>query len=208
MVDVNTQNKTISVNVSSSGVSSNVSASGDTTLYYSNKAKEWAISNRIVDGVDYSSKYYANLSENWAITAQEANNNVIFIADTVIENIQNQETSVIENIETVKDAAIVELNTAEGVSLTNIQQTSALAQETLEDTADELVDYIDEKGGNFLHYEEIDEDTDSITIVTKEVPTKLSELENDVNYLKYKVITDDDLSPRDPDTLYIILEVS
>ena len=36
MVDVNTQNKTISVNVSSSGVSSNVNASGDTTLYYFN----------------------------------------------------------------------------------------------------------------------------------------------------------------------------
>lgn len=87
MVDVNTQSKTISVNVSSSGVSSNVNASGDTALYYSNKAKEWATSNRIVDGVDYSSKYYAGKANQSAIEAEGAKELVLQAKDSVVAEV-------------------------------------------------------------------------------------------------------------------------
>ena len=46
MVDVSSQSNKVNITVSSSGVSSNVNASGDTSHYYSEKAREWAISNR------------------------------------------------------------------------------------------------------------------------------------------------------------------
>ena len=58
MVDVSSQNNSVSINVSSSGNSASIKATPDTALFYSEKSREWAISNRIVDGVDYSSKYY------------------------------------------------------------------------------------------------------------------------------------------------------
>ena len=105
MVDVNTQNKTISVNVSSSGVSSNVNASGDTTLYYSNKAKEWAISNRIVDGVDYSSKYYAGRANQSALNAQSFAQSAL----ETLNNVDNKVQEAIDNIETQKQDTITEI---------------------------------------------------------------------------------------------------
>lgn len=105
MVDVNTQNKTISVNVSSSGVSSNVNASGDTSHYYSEKAREWAISNRIVDGVDYSSKYYANKSNQSALNAQSFAQSAL----ETLNNVDNKVQEATENIEIQKQDVITEI---------------------------------------------------------------------------------------------------
>ena len=116
MVDVNTQNKTISVIVSSSGVSSNVNASGDTTLYYSNKAKEWATSNRIVDGVDYSSKYYAGKAnqsalnaQSFAQSAQDSYNNFQDSVTDSLNTIDNKVQEATENIEIQKQDVITEI---------------------------------------------------------------------------------------------------
>ena len=116
MVDVNTQNKTISVNVSSSGVSSNVNASGDTTLYYSNKAKEWATSNRIVDGVDYSSKYYAGKAnqsalnaQSFAQSAQDSYNNFQDSVTDSLNTIDNKVQEATENIEIQKQDVTTEI---------------------------------------------------------------------------------------------------
>ena len=120
MVDVNTQNKTISVNVSSSGVSSNVNASGDTTLYYSNKAREWATSNRIVDGVDYSSKYYAEKSNQSALNAQS-------FAQSAQDSYNQFESSVADSLNTIDNKvqeATDNIDTLEQDVITEIQETS------------------------------------------------------------------------------------
>lgn len=98
MVDVNTQNKTINVNVSSSGVSSNVSASGDASRYYSEKAREWAISNRIVDNTDYSSKYYANESKKQADISTAKATEVVESGNTAISNIESARDNAITDI--------------------------------------------------------------------------------------------------------------
>lgn len=135
MVDVSSQNKTISVNVSSSGVSSNVNASGDTTLYYSNKAREWAISNRIVDGVDYSSKYYAGEANESALSAQsfaqsalETLNNVDNKVQEATDNIEIQKQNVITEIENLSEQEqnkIIDLGieTRANVDLSNLSTT-------------------------------------------------------------------------------------
>ena len=119
MVDVNIQNKTISVNVSSSGVSSNVSASGDTSHYYSEKAREWAISNRIVDGVDYSSKYYAQRASNYKDEAQNISNTMTQNYGVYNSNLLSTKDSAVESINTNKTNAISEINSA-GKSYDNL----------------------------------------------------------------------------------------
>jgi hypothetical protein len=128
MVDVNTQNKTISVNVSSSGVSSNVNASGDTAMYYSNKSKEYATSDKLIDGKYRSSKYYSEQAQQSALNAQSfaqstqdsykqfqdsvdgALNNIDSSAQTAITTIDTKSNEAIENIgiETNKQIANIE----------------------------------------------------------------------------------------------------
>ena len=133
MVDVNTQNKTISVNVSSSGVSSNVNASGDASRYYSEKAREWAISNRIVDGVDYSSKYYAGRANQSALNAQSfaqsAQDSYKQFQDTVSDSlniIDNKVQEATENIEAQKQGTITEI---QDISVTQKQEIENLSEQ-------------------------------------------------------------------------------
>ena len=47
------------ITVTSAGTIVNANVTPDTAMYYSNKSKEWATSDKIVDNTDYSSKYYA-----------------------------------------------------------------------------------------------------------------------------------------------------
>ena len=142
MVDVNTQNKTISVNVSSSGVSSNVNASGDTTMYYSNKAREWAISNRIVDGVDYSSKYYAGRANQSALNAQS-------FAQSAQDSYNNFQDSVDGALSTVNDTvqdAITTIDTKSGEAIEIINNTVDGVIEDIEAEANEQIDNIERTG--------------------------------------------------------------
>lgn len=75
-------------------------------MYYSNKAREWAISNRIVDGVDYSSKYYANKSNQSALNAQsfaqsskDTYNEFKSSVDNALESVDNKVQQSITDIE-------------------------------------------------------------------------------------------------------------
>ena len=65
MVNVRTKNNEISINFSSAGNKSNIKL--DTPQnYYENLAKHWAVSEKLVNGEDYSSKHYANESKQQA----------------------------------------------------------------------------------------------------------------------------------------------
>ena len=142
MVDVNTQNKTISVNVSSSGVSSNVNASGDTTLYYSNKAREWAISNRIVDGVDYSSKYYAGMANQSALNAQSFAQS----AQDSYNNFQQSVDSALSDIDSSVQGAIDEINNTKTNIITDIEFVADGEKEEIQELADKAKDDIESTG--------------------------------------------------------------
>jgi hypothetical protein len=72
MVDISSQEKKINIKIQSGGVQANVGVTQDTAQYYSEKAREWAISNRIVDGVDYSSKYYAGKANESAVKVENS----------------------------------------------------------------------------------------------------------------------------------------
>jgi hypothetical protein len=132
MVDVNAQNKTISVNVSSSGVSSSVNASGDTTMYYSKKAREWAISNRIVDGVDYSSKYYAGRANQSALNAQSFAQS----AQDSYEQFQDSVDGVLSNIDSSVQGAIEDINNAKTDIITDIEFVADGEKQEIEDLID------------------------------------------------------------------------
>lgn len=101
MVDISSQNNKINVTVSSSGNTANTNVTPDYAQYYSEKSKEWATSNRIVDNTDYSSKYYANESKKQADISTAKTTEVVESGNTAVSNIEN-----------ARDNAIFDVNTA------------------------------------------------------------------------------------------------
>ena len=101
MVDISSQNNKINVTVSSSGNTANTNVTPDYAQYYSEKSKEWATSNRIVDNIDYSSKYYANESKKQADISTAKATEVVESGNTAVSN-----------IESARDNAITDVNTA------------------------------------------------------------------------------------------------
>lgn len=110
MVDVSSQNNSVSINVSSGGNSANIKATPDMAQYYSEKSREWAISTRIVDNTDYSSKYYAEKSATsesnaklYAEEAKESYNGVVAEAENTISQIAAVGTQAVEEINSVSN---------------------------------------------------------------------------------------------------------
>lgn len=128
MVDVSSQNNSVSINVSSSGTSANIKATADTAQYYSEKSREWAISNRIVDGVDYSSKYYAGKAnesasnaQGFAQTSQDTYNQFQQFVDGALSNIDNTVQIAITDINTKSNEVITEINNSKTTILNDIE---------------------------------------------------------------------------------------
>ena len=114
MVDISSQNNKINVTVSSSGNTANTNVTPDYAQYYSNKSKEWAISNRIVDNTDYSSKYYANESKKQADISTAKTTEVIESGNTAVTN-----------IESARDNAIIDITNQENLSVDNVNTAGA-----------------------------------------------------------------------------------
>lgn len=114
MVDISSQNNKINITVSSSGNTANTKVTPDYAQYYSEKSKEWAISDRIVDNIDYSSKHYANESKKQAdISTTKAT-----------EVVESGNTSV-SNIESARDNAITDITNQESLSVDNVNTAGA-----------------------------------------------------------------------------------
>lgn len=62
MVDINKGKNTISISVSSGGSKGNAGI-GTPQSFYDGLARDWAISDKLVQGIDYSSKYYAGVAQ-------------------------------------------------------------------------------------------------------------------------------------------------
>ena len=114
MVDISSQNNKINITVSSSGNTANTNVTPDYAQYYSEKSKEWAISNKIVDNTDYSSKYYANESKKQADISTAK-------ATEVIESGNNA----VSNIESARDNAIIDITNQESLSVDNVNTAGA-----------------------------------------------------------------------------------
>ena len=89
------------ITVTSAGTVANTNVTPDYAQYYSEKSKEWAISNKIVDNTDYSSKYYANESKKQADISTAKTTEVVESGNTAVSN-----------IESARDNAITDVNTA------------------------------------------------------------------------------------------------
>ena len=131
MVDISSQNNKINITVSSSGNTANTNVTPDYAQYYSEKSKEWAISNKIVDNTDYSSKHYANESKKQAdiSTAKttevvESGNNAVSniesARDNAIIDITNQESLSVDNVNTAGATQVSSVNTAGITQVANV----------------------------------------------------------------------------------------
>ena len=127
MVDVSLQNNSVSINVSSSGNSASIKATPDTALFYSEKSREWAISNRIVDNEDYSSKYYAEQSKASAQVASNVKTETQELVDGFDNKVQIAKDEALTNIETSKAEAIERLKQS-STALTQSQITNCLLE--------------------------------------------------------------------------------
>lgn len=118
MVDISSQNNKINITVSSSGNTANTNVTPDYAQYYSEKSKEWATSNRIVDNIDYSSKYYANESKKQADISTAKAAEVVESGNTAVSNIESARDNAITNVNTA-GATQVALATEQATIATN-----------------------------------------------------------------------------------------
>ena len=114
MVDISSQNNKINVTVSSSGNTANTKVTPDYAQYYSEKSKEWAISDKLIDNEDYSSKYYANESKKQANIATAKTTEVIASGNNAVTN-----------IESARDNAIIDITNQENLSVDNVNTAGA-----------------------------------------------------------------------------------
>lgn len=231
-----TTNKPLRVNVTAPGSQGNVTLSPDTSAYNAGLAEQWAISDKLVSGKDYSSKYYANQAKENALSVESFAEDVNSIYNSFTE-ISNQ---AINELNTTRDEAIVTINErfeeglgegtnqitelinssiAEYTEISNqIKQDNSEASKLAQDwaTSEVLVDNLDysakyyaekAKDNSGIFYDELtDEDIDveilDVNYATKsdlelgldtkqdkgnyalveDIPTQVSELENDSNY--------------------------
>ena len=190
MVDVSSQNNSVSINISSSGNSASIKATPDTAMYYSEKAREWAISNRIVDNEDYSSKYYANKAKESASSSESYVEDVRIIFNSFTEVSEQA----ISELNEAKDVAIADFNVvanealAEYTEISNqIKQENSEASKLAKDwaTSAVLVDNIDysakyyaekAKDNSGIFYDEIQDEDIDVEIISGGYVTK-SDLE-------------------------------
>ena len=102
------------ITVTSLGTTANVNATPDSARYYSDKSKEWAISDKLIDNTDYSSKYYANESKKQADISTAKTTEVIESGNTAVTN-----------IESARDNAIIDITNQENLSVDNVNTAGA-----------------------------------------------------------------------------------
>ena len=113
------------ITVTSVGTTANVNATPDSARYYSDKSKEWAISDKKVDNTDYSSKYYANESKKQADISTAKTTEVIESGNTAVSNIENARDNAITGIINQENLSIDNVNTASAAQISNVNKAGA-----------------------------------------------------------------------------------
>lgn len=120
------------VSVGTSNSQGTVSFSQDTSAYNAKIAEQWATSENLVLGQDYSSKYYANKAKQNADNAKTYEQATKETYNNATEIIYNA----VENVETAKNEALVEINerfeegVGEGVNQITTLVDSSIAEYT------------------------------------------------------------------------------
>lgn len=108
------------ITVTSVGTTANVNATPDSARYYSDKSKEWAISDKFIDNEDYSSKYYANESKKQADISTAKTTEVIASGNTAVSNIKSARDNAIIDITNQESLSVDNVNTAGATQITNV----------------------------------------------------------------------------------------
>ena len=121
------------ITVKSVGTTANVNATPDSARYYSDKSKEWAISDKLIDNEDYSSKYYANESKKQADISTAKATEVIASGNTAVSNIENAKDNAITDITNQESLSVDNVNTAGAtqIALAKDQANIATQQATI-----------------------------------------------------------------------------
>ena len=108
------------ITVTSLGTTANVNATPDSARYYSDKSKEWAIGEKLIDNTDYSSKYYANESKKQADISTAKTTEVIESGNTAVTNIENARDNAITDITNQESLSVDNVNAAGATQVANV----------------------------------------------------------------------------------------
>lgn len=121
VIQVNvTSTKSQRVSVSPGNVQNEISATPDSSQYYSNLAKNWAIASGLILNEDYSSKHYAKESANSASSAK----NYADASQVTYTNVQNAANEALTDIETARVDSVDNITTVKSESIANIEAKS------------------------------------------------------------------------------------
>ena len=146
-VSASTSSKAVRVNVSAPTSQGAVTLSQDTSAYNANLAQQWAVSENIVLGQDYSSKYYANQAKESASSAEAFESTIRdvyngFLGETTeaIENVQGARDEAIANIETSRADAVDSINSTKTTILSDIEFVADGEKQEINELADVIKD--------------------------------------------------------------------
>jgi hypothetical protein len=131
-VSASTTSKAVRVNVSTPTLQGAVALSQDTSAYNAKIAEQWAVSENLVLGQDYSSKYYAN-------KAKESASNAQGISEAVKSDYNEFLTASLnanEQLQTGKEEALTSLESARADAENSINNTKTTAISDIEFVAD------------------------------------------------------------------------
>jgi hypothetical protein len=188
-----------SISIQGSREQNYINATGDTSGYNAQLAKNWAIGEGKIQGIDYSSKHYAGVAKEKAELSSESLNNVQEIVsgfgeavgnatnelaqvknDAIVE-ISNLNTSVIEGVETASNEAIAEIEVAKNNAVDNLLVKKNEIIAGLETVRAENLKELDAKGTELvanvtnISNTSITELEEKATNVTNTVSTSLQE---------------------------------
>ena len=155
------------ITVTSAGTVVNANVTPDSAMYYSNKSKEWAISDKLIDNEDYSSKYYANESKKQADISIAKTTEVIASGNTAVSNIEsardnalsaigqtngsgargeaitaitNNKTSALTEISSKQNSAVSAISTQQTNAIKAVQNQQTSSVNTVKSTGQSYVD--------------------------------------------------------------------
>ena len=155
------------ITVTSVGTTANVNATPDSARYYSDKSKEWAISEKLIDNEDYSSKYYANESKKQADISTAKTTEVVESGNTAVSNIEsardnalsaigqtngsgargeaitaitNNKTSALTEISSKQNSAVSAISTQQTNAIKAVQNQQTSSVNTVKSTGQSYVD--------------------------------------------------------------------
>lgn len=180
-------NKKNSVTVSSNKNNTEITATADAGRFWAQTAKNWAVSDVLVDNTDYSAKYYAqqssmseNNAKNHAETTQQIYNQFLDVVDTSTNNFLS-----------TKEEALEDLENAKTETLSTIQAKSNEGVESIENEANNsLEELISLKSStlNEVNNTKI-EATSSITTLSNDYISQINTTGKSYNTLTNKQIT-------------------